>query len=43
MLKIGDKAPSFTLPDAEGNLISLSDFAGKKVIVYFYPRANTPG
>lgn len=43
MLKIGDPAPEFTLPDQNGNLVSLKDFAGKKVILYFYPRDNTPG
>lgn len=35
--------PSFTLSDDQGNSVSLSDFAGKRVLVYFYPRANTPG
>lgn len=39
----GDPAPSFTLPDADGNSVSLSDYAGKRVIVYFYPAAMTPG
>ncbi len=43
MLEVGTKAPAFTLPDKDGNLVSLSDFTGKKVIVYFYPRDNTPG
>lgn len=43
MLKIGDKAPEFTLKDKDGNEVSLSDFAGKKVVVYFYPKDNTPG
>lgn len=43
MLEAGTKAPDFTLPDKEGNTVSLSDFAGKKVILYFYPRDNTPG
>lgn len=43
MLEIGTKAPNFTLPDKDGNLVSLSDFAGKRVILYFYPRDNTPG
>lgn len=42
-LSPGDLAPPFTLPDADGNLVSLSDFLGKRVIVYFYPRDNTPG
>jgi peroxiredoxin Q/BCP len=39
----GAKAPAFTLPDADGNKVSLSDFAGSKVVVYFYPRDDTPG
>ncbi|MCI8806964.1 MAG: thioredoxin-dependent thiol peroxidase [Oscillospiraceae bacterium] len=43
MLEAGAKAPQFTLPDAEGDLVSLADFAGKKVVLYFYPRDNTPG
>ncbi len=43
MLEIGTKAPKFTLPDKDGNLVSLADFAGKKVVLYFYPRDNTPG
>ena len=43
MLEIGTKAPEFTLPDKGGNPVSLSDFAGKKVVLYFYPRDNTPG
>ncbi len=43
MLEIGTKAPDFTLPDKDGNLVSLSDFLGKKVVLYFYPRDNTPG
>ena len=43
MLEIGMKAPDFTLFDQNGAKVSLSDFAGKKVILYFYPRDNTPG
>ncbi len=43
LLEVGAKAPEFTLPDGEGNLVSLADFAGKKVVLYFYPRDNTPG
>ncbi len=43
MLEIGTKAPDFTLPDKDGNLVTLSSYAGKKVVVYFYPRDNTPG
>ncbi|MFP8943309.1 thioredoxin-dependent thiol peroxidase [Streptomyces fenghuangensis] len=42
-LQPGDTAPAFTLPDADGNPVSLSDRAGRKVIVYFYPAALTPG
>ena len=43
MLTVGTKAPLFTLPDKDGNEVSLADFAGKKVVLYFYPRDNTPG
>ncbi len=43
MLEIGTKAPDFTLCDQDGKEISLSDFRGKKVILYFYPKDNTPG
>lgn len=43
MLEAGVKAPTFTLPDKDGNPVSLSDFWGKKVILYFYPKDNTPG
>ncbi|GAB2593489.1 thioredoxin-dependent thiol peroxidase [Streptomyces capparidis] len=39
----GDTAPAFTLPDADGKQVSLADYAGRKVIVYFYPAALTPG
>jgi peroxiredoxin Q/BCP len=42
-LEVGDKAPAFSLLDAEGKTVKLSDFAGRKVIVYFYPAAMTPG
>ncbi|KUO02029.1 thioredoxin-dependent thiol peroxidase [Streptomyces caeruleatus] len=42
-LQPGDVAPAFTLPDADGNVVSLSDHKGRKVIVYFYPAALTPG
>lgn len=42
-LTAGDKAPAFTLPDASGTPHSLADYAGKNVIVYFYPKAMTPG
>lgn len=43
MLETGTKAPDFTLADKEGNKVSLSDFLGKKVVLYFYPKDNTPG
>ena len=43
MLEVGMKAPLFTLLDKNGNLVSLSDFLGKKVVLYFYPKDNTPG
>ena len=42
-LKVGDKVPSFTAKDQDGNTISLADYSGKKLIVFFYPKANTPG
>jgi peroxiredoxin Q/BCP len=42
-LQVGDKAPAFSLPDADGNNVALADFKGRKVIVYFYPAASTPG
>ncbi|MFC7620461.1 thioredoxin-dependent thiol peroxidase [Microlunatus sp. GCM10028923] len=42
-LTAGDVAPAFSLPDADGKAVSLSDFAGQRVIVYFYPAAMTPG
>jgi thioredoxin-dependent peroxiredoxin len=42
-LEAGAKAPAFTLPDADGEKVSLADFRGRKVIVYFYPAASTPG
>ena len=43
MLEIGMKAPAFTLPDKDGNPVSLSDFSGRKVVLYFYPRDSSPG
>jgi len=43
MLEVGTKAPEFTLKDKTGRVVSLSDFRGKKVVLYFYPRDNTPG
>ena len=42
-LAVGDKAPAFSLPDADGKTVKLSDYKGRKVIVYFYPAASTPG
>lgn len=41
-LKEGDKAPNFSVKDEQGNTVSLSDFKGKKLVIFFYPRANTP-
>lgn len=43
MLEIGTKAPDFTLPDQNGTLHSLEEYRGKKVVLYFYPKDNTPG
>lgn len=43
VLKVGDKAPDFTAKDQDGKQVSLSDYRGKKVILYFYPKDNTPG
>ena len=43
MLEVGTKAPDFTLQDQQGNPVSLSDFQGRKVVLYFYPKDNTPG
>jgi peroxiredoxin Q/BCP len=42
-LAVGDKAPGFSLPDADGKTVSLDDYRGRQVIVYFYPAASTPG
>ncbi len=42
-LEVGAKAPAFSLPNADGNTVKLSDYKGRKVIVYFYPAASTPG
>ena len=42
-LEAGDKAPAFSLTDADGNTVKLSDYQGRKVLVYFYPAASTPG
>lgn len=43
MLEVGTKAPDFTLLDKDGKTVSLANFAGKRVVLYFYPRDNTPG
>lgn len=43
MLKIGEKAPNFSLPDIKGKIVSLNNFIGKKVVIYFYPKDDTPG
>lgn len=43
MLNVGDRAPDFTLTDKDGNTVALADFKGKKVVLYFYPKDNTPG
>ena len=43
MLNIGDRAPDFTLKDKNGKDVTLSDFKGKRVVLYFYPKDNTPG
>ena len=43
MLKVGDKAPEFCLPDVEDNSLSLADFSGNKVVLWFFPKASTPG
>ena len=42
-LQIGDKAPNFTSKDEQGNTIKLSDYRGKKLVLFFYPKASTPG
>ena len=43
MLAVGSKAPYFTLPDQDGNVVSLSELKGQKVVLWFFPKANTPG
>ena len=43
MIEPGRPAPDFTLPDQDGNSVSLSDYAGRPVVLYFYPKADTPG
>ncbi len=42
-IEVGQKAPSFTLPDAAGKSVSLKDFAGRHLVLYFYPKDNTSG
>jgi len=43
MLNMGDKAPGFSLPSESGKAVNLTDFAGKKLVLYFFPKADTPG
>tara|TARA_B100000945_G_scaffold313632_1_gene310007 strand:- start:142 stop:276 length:135 start_codon:yes stop_codon:yes gene_type:complete len=43
LLDVGAKAPSFSVPDHNGEIVSLSDLAGKKVVLWFFPKASTPG
>ncbi len=43
VLKTGAAAPPFTLPNADGSMVSLTDFSGKKLILWFFPKASTPG
>ena len=43
LLQEGDKAPEFSLPNADGDIVSLSNFQGKKIVLWFFPKANTPG
>ena len=43
MLNVGDRAPDFTLPAHTGETVSLADLRGKKVLIWFYPKADTPG
>ena len=42
-LEVGKKAPQFALPDDAGNVVKLSDFKGKRIVVFFFPKANTSG
>lgn len=42
-MKVNDKAPAFTLEDQDGNKVALKDFAGRTVVLFFYPKADTPG
>ena len=43
MIETGQRAPDFTLPDQDGNVVALSDFRGSPVVLYFNPKADTPG
>jgi len=43
MLKVGDQAPDFSLPSDSGAMVSLNDFKGHKLVLYFFPKADTPG
>ncbi len=43
IMEINDKAPEFTLPDENGRDVSLKDFRGKRIVLFFFPKANTPG
>ena len=43
MLKVGDAAPEFSVPDQTGKTVKLSDYRGKNVVLWFYPKADTPG
>tara|TARA_Y100001970_G_scaffold37127_1_gene45808 strand:+ start:418 stop:552 length:135 start_codon:yes stop_codon:yes gene_type:complete len=43
LLEVNTKAPDFTLPNQDGDMVSLSDYKGKKIVLWFYPKASTPG
>ena len=43
LLEVGSQAPGFTLPDQDGNMVNLSDLKGSKLVIWFFPKANTPG
>ena len=43
MLKVGEQAPNFTLPDHNTNLVSLSDYKNQSIVIWFFPKASTPG
>lgn len=43
MLKVGDRAPDFTLPSQSGDAVSLKDYKGRTLVLYFFPKADTPG